>query len=753
MSSISRNTLKKDVITHDLSLIIVNWNTRDFLDKSLESIFRTTKDISFEIIVVDNNSKDDSVNMIKEKYPDVKIIANKKNEGFAKANNRGIKKSKGAYILLLNPDTLLMGEPLSMLVDFMKKNDDIGVCGCKVLNKDGSIEPACRRGIPTPKAALYRFIGLNKIFAKNPRFAKYNLSHLNPHKISEVDAISGSFFMLKREVIEKTGLLDETFFLYGEEIDWCYRIKNSGWKIVYNPNAEIIHYKGGSSRQNKLRSFYEFYHSMFIFHEKHFSDKSSAAVNMFVKIGIILRAISLSFINMFKVVIKMICDLSMITLSFTLAFSIWYFSGLSDSYSIVHLFRNIHFQSYINIWFIIAAFMLVSFSVFGMYQKTNFNQTKEELVNLSFKCISLGMFLIILVNFLSRTFSQWSYPIPRSVFILWWGFSIITVATFRILFLSVRRKQKYIGRILLLGTRSEVQRLHEYFSELGSLKYHLVGAISEDNHRDVEIHYLGKPEDIEKIIYEYHINEVIITEKYKQLSDLVPVISHSIGKDVCIRLIPGFFDLYASDPKITKYAGIPTAILTSRKSHHWFLPAQRAIDFVLSLVLLILTIVPSTMNAIICTTKGKSRELHKVSMMSVNGNVLRIFVPSRCISHYPDESRPYFNLKPNCLLLPGVLLHILTGALSFIGPRLYRAVDEDVNPDMRVALDRILTIRPGIFNFTSPDLLGEDDARKPLQDDLIYLNNISAFMNIRIFLDNIRSKNQYKSINYSERKK
>ncbi|MBU1626416.1 glycosyltransferase [bacterium] len=732
--------MKTDVMikgqkTLDLSIIIVNWNTKKFLDDCLESIYRTTTGISFEIYVIDNDSKDGTSAMVREKYPRVKFIQNKTNEGFAKANNRGIKKSKGDFVLLLNPDTLLMGNPLATIVDYMKNHEDVGICGCKVLNKDGSIEPACRRGIPTPKAALYRFIGLNKLFPKNPRYSKYNLTHLNPHKVSEVDAISGSFFMLRREVIEKIGLLDEKFFLYGEEIDWCYRIKNYGYKVVYNPAAEIIHYKGGSSSQNKLRSFYEFYHSMFIFHEKHFSHKSSLAVNIFVKIGIVLRAISLFLLKTGKVLFKMSADLVLITLSFTFAFVLWYFLGMSDTYTIHLLFKNIHFQSYIKIWSIVAFFMITSYTIFGMYEKTNFNHSREELFNLTVKATSLGMFMIIILNFMSRKFSVWSYPIPRSVFFIWWGLSIFFVASFRILFFSMRRKQKYVGRILLYGDMIEVGKLHDYFSELGSLRHHVVGALSCWKGIENGCPIVGDLKSINQTIDEYHINEIIVHNKGMNDPDLMKIMSQTSDRDLSIRIIPDFINYLTGNIKISRYAGIPTIQLPIKKHNYWYLSIKRGIDIGISSILLIITIPIYLLFAASKKLAGKCIENDQISFFGFGKTTLTISLDR---NEHLALNKPYILTKSKLSFFsPSILYKSLTGKLSIIGPRLY-PVKLDENDMLKAVLQRILSVRPGIFNPSLSHFRAAEDLETGLLSDIIYVNNISPITDIKVILDNYK---------------
>jgi GT2 family glycosyltransferase len=275
-----------------LSIIIVNFNAEKFLVECLDSIYAQTKQISFDIWVVDNNSIDASVPMVQQNFPQVNLIENKENVGFARANNQAITQCVSDYILLLNPDTLILQNAIEKTVDFMDGNPTVGICGCKVLNKDGTLQLACRRSIPTPGVAFFRLTGLSRLFPKSKIMAKYNLTYLDPDDPHEIDAVSGAFLMIRREVIDSIGLLDERFFMYGEELDWCLRTKKAGWPVMYYPNAEIIHYKGECSKFNHRKAAFEFYRSMYLFHKKHFAGDCNPIINVIIYAGILLKALT-----------------------------------------------------------------------------------------------------------------------------------------------------------------------------------------------------------------------------------------------------------------------------------------------------------------------------------------------------------------------------------------------------------------------------------------------------------------------------
>lgn len=273
----------------DVSIIIVNYNTKKLTLECIKSINQSNISYQYEVILVDNNSTDGTVDALAKEFPNVNLIANSENVGFSKANNQAINLSKGRYILLLNSDTIVKSGSIDIIIRFMDENMEAGATGCRVLLPDGSLDQACHRGFPTPSASFYYLAGLYKKYPNNPQYNGYHLSHLNLDEIHEIDCLVGAFMMVRREAIEQVGLLDETYFMYGEDIDWCYRIKQAGWKIYYNPMTEIIHYKGASSRKKPMKIVYEFHRAMYLFHKKHFSKKYSFFVNGAVYTGIGLK--------------------------------------------------------------------------------------------------------------------------------------------------------------------------------------------------------------------------------------------------------------------------------------------------------------------------------------------------------------------------------------------------------------------------------------------------------------------------------
>lgn len=232
----------------DLSIVILNYNTRDLLQECLFSVNKAEGN-SFrrEVIVVDNNSTDNSAAMVKKEFPQVKLVENKKNLGFSAGNNIGIKKAIGKYILFLNPDTIVSPETFSVMLRFMEGDSQVGAATCRVELADGQLDEASHRGFPTPWRALCHFSGIEKLFPKSRFFAGYTLGSLAIDKIHEIDSGTGAFLLVRRKAGEEVGWWDEGYYWYGEDLDFCYQLKSRGWKVVFNPETKILHYKGVSS--------------------------------------------------------------------------------------------------------------------------------------------------------------------------------------------------------------------------------------------------------------------------------------------------------------------------------------------------------------------------------------------------------------------------------------------------------------------------------------------------------------------------
>ncbi len=252
----------------DVSVVIVNWNTRDLLQKCLRQLYQETAGVAFEVIVVDNASKDDSVSVVEKEFPKVRLIKNKTNRGFAAANNQAIKVSKGRFVLLLNSDTIILDNAITKAVSFADVHPDAAVVGCRVLKPDNTVQLTCFM-FPSVLNMFLSTTYLYKLFLKNRFFGREQMSWWNRDDVRQVDVVTGCFMLVRRRAIEQVGLMDERFFVYGEETDWCYRFRQNGWKILFTPDVQIIHFAGQSSKQMASKMTLQLRGSILQFMHKH----------------------------------------------------------------------------------------------------------------------------------------------------------------------------------------------------------------------------------------------------------------------------------------------------------------------------------------------------------------------------------------------------------------------------------------------------------------------------------------------------
>ena len=281
----------------DLSVVIVNYQTFELTRNTINSIFEYSYPFSYEILVVDNASTDDSLSKLQDYFKDkVTFIASKENNGFAAGNNQALRIVKGRYVLLLNSDTIVWENTLEDIYNYMEKHTDVGASGCRVLLENGDLDKACKRSFPNVKNSFFRLFHI----PTNSKDDNYNLDDLPDDEIYEIDCLTGAFMFMRAEALNEAGLLDETFFMYGEDIDLCYRIKKAGWKIIYYGESKITHLKGASSKKQKNKLIYEFYRAMYIYYKKHHAKESSFLVNIVVYIGIAVLCVLKLFLNLFK---------------------------------------------------------------------------------------------------------------------------------------------------------------------------------------------------------------------------------------------------------------------------------------------------------------------------------------------------------------------------------------------------------------------------------------------------------------------
>ena len=356
------------VYTHDISIVIVNYNVRHFVVECLESVRRSAiAGLNLEVLLVDNASIDGSVEVIAEQYPEVHLIANQENVGFSKANNQAIRQANGKYILLLNPDTVLQEDTLAICYQYMENHQQVGALGVRMIDGSGTFLPESKRALPTAWNSITKLLGLSSLFPRSKRFNGYALGHLPADERHNIEVLCGAFMFMPKAVLDKIGLLDERFFMYGEDIDLSYRVLKGGYQVHYIPDTTIIHYKGESTKKGSLNYVKTFYNAMGLYVDKHYTGTGGAIIAKFIKAGIWIRAGASALSRLIKRSLPKLFDGALIysgLLAFSQLWAINYF-GTADYYEDSPLMWNIGL--YTAIW-MLAAWLI------GYYKKDRWNK-------------------------------------------------------------------------------------------------------------------------------------------------------------------------------------------------------------------------------------------------------------------------------------------------------------------------------------------------------------------------------------------
>ncbi len=503
-----------------LSIIIVNYNVRYFLDQALGSVRRAMVGIDGDVWVVDNNSVDDSPRMVQEKYPEVRLISNKHNPGFAVANNQAIIESHGEYVLLLNPDTLVEEDTFSKCLAFMDAHPEAGALGCKLIDGSGKFLPESKRGFPSPWVAFCKTFGLSALFPKSAFFNRYYLGHLSNDQTHEVDVLAGCFMFMRRAALDRSGLLDEAFFMYGEDIDLSYRIAQTGYKNYYFPDTQIIHYKGESTKKGSLNYVKTFYQAMIIFTKKHFTGGSAGLFILMLNAAIWLRAGITLARNFWEKMQLPVFDATLIYIGLIFIKNFWanYYYHDPDWFKTSVLWFN--FPLYILIW-------LGSVWLNGGYDQ------RFDLGRLV-RGLTIGTLILSAVY----GFLDLNYRPSRAVLLMGAVWAVSAIVGLRLL-LHFRKYRNFkigysqIKNLLIAGSASENQRVIGLLQQAGVAKKH-IGYVSANHGTDDA---LGTFDQLDEIVRIYGVNEIIFCSKDLRTQDILSTMTR-LGPAISYKIVP-----------------------------------------------------------------------------------------------------------------------------------------------------------------------------------------------------------------------
>jgi GT2 family glycosyltransferase len=505
----------------ELSVIIVSYNVRHFLEQCLLSVFKALEGIDSEVFVIDNNSADGSSSMVNSRFPDARLIINHENRGFSAANNQALKLAKGKYILILNPDTLVEEETFKKCISFMDNHPEAGAAGVRMIDGKGRFLPESKRAIPTPVTAFFKISGLSRLFPHSGLFNKYYLGNLDNNITTPAEVISGAFMFIRHEALLKTGLLDEDYFMYGEDIDYSYRLIRLGYINYYYPGTKIIHYKGESTKKEQLNVLLNFYSAMLIFVRKHFNSGTHKWYIFLVQTAIFFRA----GLSMLKRVIKYlflpISDGLLVWIIFRLAAEVWENYRFGPGYNYPGAFTGVIVPVYVII-------IILSIALFSGYRKPSG-------IGRTLKGICTGILVILVFYALLPLDIRFS----RAVIIIGGLISIPAVALLR-MFLSIVLPEfadnpfKKERKTVIVSDPEGYKGVKELL-ELNSREYVISGRVSISPD-DISEEVLGNLQQLKEVVRINKIKEVIFASRNLNSSVIIGSIHSLADSNVSIKI-------------------------------------------------------------------------------------------------------------------------------------------------------------------------------------------------------------------------
>jgi GT2 family glycosyltransferase len=506
-----------------LSIVIVNYNVKHFIEQCLHSVYSALKGVDAEVFVVDNNSVDGSVALIKEKFPHVILIENKVNTGFSKANNQAIRVSKGQYVLLLNPDTVVQEDTFNQVIAFMDAHPEAGGLGVKMVDGKGNFLPESKRGLPTPEVAFYKIFGLSKFFPKSKRFGRYHLTYLDKNKTHSIDVLSGAFMMLRAETLAKCGLLDEEYFMYGEDIDLSYRIILSGYKNYYFADTTIIHYKGESTKKSSVNYVLVFYKAMAIFARKHFSQNRAKLFSILIHFAIYLRAgASIGW--------RMVKQMALPALDFALIFGGLF--AVKEYYEkhIKFVGGEGTYAEHLVKWAFLVYSIIWVLSVF-----LNGGYDKPVKLRKVIQGVVTGM-AVILIGY---SLLPEAYRFSRAIILLGSASTLVSLVLTRLIFHFLKIKGYILNedlskRMVIVANKDEYERVLSVLKET-SVKPAFIGFVSIDEQAENQ---LGNINQLNEIIEVHQIQEIIFCSKNISSQQIINHMLKLVSVEVDFKIAP-----------------------------------------------------------------------------------------------------------------------------------------------------------------------------------------------------------------------
>ncbi|HIB03706.1 MAG TPA: glycosyltransferase [Candidatus Marinimicrobia bacterium] len=684
-----------------VSVIIVNYNVKDYLANCLNSIQNSNYGGHVEIIVIDNSSYDGSVAMVRERFPAVRLIEHNSNMGFANGVNSGLKEATGDFILLLNPDTVIEEKTLSVLTDYMNSHPEVGICGPKILNADGSLQLACKRSFPMPWVALPKLLGLSRLFPKGKWTGRYNLTYLDPGQYHSVEAVSGSFMIMTRDVLETVGELDERFFMFGEDLDYCYRTIQAGYEIHYVPDTQIIHYKGESVKSAPYDSVGWFYEAMDLFVNKHFSKTASLLTRIVLKIGITSRKVSTLLSSSLAQILPVILDVCMVGLAFVIAIPVR-FGSLAPA-----------IDAYLPVVATYAIFWVVVGGLFQTYSRFVLAYNRAMLSSI------LGFLLSVAFTYF---FKQIAYS--RAVLL---GASVLItlfIPGWRLV-AHVLKSRGFLRNVMvgnspifsrpavIVGAGDEGIRIARRISRRPDTGIYIVG-FADPRPKEVSTlsswesttaSMVGSTDDLESIVQAQGVRELIFTSDRLDNESIVAMMDSTKHLRLTYKVVPREQDILLGKASVEDVSDFPFVSIEYTLYHRLNVISKRIFDVVFSGIMLVL-FSPFFLALLLRYFRWEKKEF-----WGREG--------SRFTAWMTPAKNRFFRELP-------LLLKILSGEMSFVGSAVIPTVGDVIH----------LICKPGLTGLDRIRKLHLDSDERAIYDHY-YVQNQSMAFDVEILIRSV----------------
>ena len=550
-----------------LSVVFLSYNTRDLTRQALSSVLAAAEGLEVEIFVVDNASADGSADMVAEEFPQVKLICNEANVGFSAGNNVALRQVAGEYALLINTDTIVRRDALRTMVEFLDAHPEAGACGCKILDPDGTLQLDSRRGFPTPLAAFCKMSGLSRLFPKHLLIARYHMTYLDPEQTAEVEVLSGSCMMVRKSAMDQVGLLDEDYFMYGEDIDWCYRFHQAGWKIYYVPTTAIIHFRGESGRGTPLKILYRKSRAMSIFVNKHMVRRFRFFPLWLLQVGIALHGTFRFLSRAGRALAMPLIDAGLVLCGLKLGLVVRYYQELVPFIYRVEQVGNLFgFDVQPTRWLVPPPYSdlqwaavygastlvwLLAFYVSGLYDRRRYS------VAWSVVGVTLGFAFIVMLVFFFK-----AYNFSRLAVVAAWFCNLVLIAGWRLVarwFLHQRGREGRL-RTLLVGTDAAAVDFVAQLERAGMAYCNLIGVVGEaPQQRGRPLAgrpVIGDVGELEELVNDFAIDHLVFTPS-AMASFLEQPVQTRGARDLRVSMVPIAFAEMIADRGAHDSAPLP----------------------------------------------------------------------------------------------------------------------------------------------------------------------------------------------------